>query len=99
MLTVLTVAARTAGDIASRAGAHALVAAAVEEVGGLELVVQAAGVCFVPKPVAEVTEEEWEAAFGVTARGTFFLAQAAAPHLAGGTFVVIEDVAAYAPWR
>jgi len=94
----VTVAGRTAGDISTRAGAHALVGAAVDEVGGLELVVQAAGDGFVPKPVAEVTEEDWEAAFGVTARGTFFLAQAAAPHLAGGTFVVVEDVAAYQPW-
>jgi pteridine reductase len=54
----------------------------------------------VPKPVAEVTEADWDAAAGATAKGTFFLAQAAAPHLrtSGGTLVIVEDVAAYQPW-
>src|SRR5438045_9336849 len=27
---------------------------------------------FVPKPVEEVSEDDWDAAFGVTAKGTFF---------------------------
>jgi pteridine reductase len=91
-------AGRPAGDLATRAGARALVSSAVDELGGLELVVHAAGDGFVPKPVAEVTEADWDAAFGATAKGTFFLAQAAAPHLEGGLFVVVEDVAAYQPW-
>ena len=48
----------------------------------------------------ELTEADWDAALGATAKGTFFLAQAAAPHLrtSGGAIVIIEDVAAYAPW-
>ena len=60
----------------------------------------AAGEGFVPKPVAEVTEPDWDAAFGVTAKGTFFVTQAAAPHLreTRGLVVMIEDVAAYEPW-
>jgi pteridine reductase len=55
---------------------------------------------FAPKPVVEVTEEDWDAAVDVVAKGTFFLAQAAAPALreARGTIVVVEDVAAYQPW-
>jgi pteridine reductase len=62
--------------------------------------VHAASDGFVPKPIADVTEDDWDAAAGATAKGTFFLAQAAAPHLreARGALVIVEDVAAYQPW-
>src|SRR4029077_666929 len=43
------------GDLRRRAGAAALVERAVAELGGLDLVVHAAGDGFVPKPVADVT--------------------------------------------
>ena len=60
----------------------------------------AAGEGFAAKPFEEVTEADWDAAAGATAKGTFFLAQAAAPALreSTGTLIVIEDVAAYEPW-
>jgi pteridine reductase len=72
----------------------------VDDLGGLDLLVQSAGAGFVPKPVADVTEADWDAAFGVTAKGTFFVVQAAAAHLreSHGVVVLIEDVAAYQPW-
>lgn len=88
------------GDLRGPAGAAALVDRAVAKLGGLDLVVHAAGDGFVPKPFAEVTEEDWDRALDVTAKGTFFLAQAAAPALrkAGGVLVIVEDVASYRPW-
>src|SRR5207237_9494386 len=48
----------------------------------------------------DVSEEHWDAAFGATAKGSFFVTQAAAPHLRAsrGTVVLIEDVASYQPW-
>ena len=60
----------------------------------------AAGEGFAPKPVDEVTEADWDAAFGATAKGSFFVTQAAAPQLreARGVVIMIEDVAAYEPW-
>jgi pteridine reductase len=93
-------AGRRDGDLRTRAGAASLVARALEELGALELVVHAAGDGFAPKPVAEVTEDDWDAALDVTAKGTFFLAQAAAPPLraANGVLVILEDVAAYQAW-
>jgi pteridine reductase len=47
-----------------------------------------------------VTESDWDAAAGVTAKGTFFLAQASLPHLreSRGVLILIGDVAAYQPW-
>jgi pteridine reductase len=93
-------AGRADGDVSRAAGARSLVDRALTELGGLDLLVCAAADGFAPKPVAEVTEEDWDAALDVVAKGTFFLAQAAAPALreAGGAIVVVEDVAAYQAW-
>ncbi len=88
------------GDLSEVSQTRELVERAVAELGGLDLLVHAAGAGFEPKPVADVTEQNWDAAFGVTAKASFFLAQAAAPHLreSRGLIVFIEDVAAYQPW-
>jgi pteridine reductase len=93
-------AGRRDGDLGRAADAHALVERSVGELGGLDLVVHAAAAGFVPVSVGEVTEELWDTAFGATAKGAFFVAQAAAPHLrkSHGVLVLIEDVAAYQPW-
>jgi pteridine reductase len=88
------------GDLAAADSARALVERAVEEIGGLDLLVNGAAAGFEPKPVEDVTEEDWDAALGATAKGTFFVTQAAAQHLRAsrGVVVMIEDVAAYQPW-
>ena len=93
-------AGRADGDLADPERARALVAKAVAELDGLDLLVNAAGEGFAPKPVEQLTEADWDAAFGATAKGSFFVTQAAAPHLRAshGCVVMIEDVAAYQPW-
>ena len=93
-------AGRADGDLAKVDEARALVERAAGELGGLDLLVNAAGEGFVPKPAEELTEADWDAAFGATAKGSFFVTQAAAPHLRAsrGCVVMIEDVAAYQPW-
>jgi pteridine reductase len=91
---------RREGDLSRPDGARALVAQAVSDLGGLDLLVNGASEGFAPKSVLELTEADWDLAFGATAKGSFFATQAAAPHLrqSGGTVVMIEDVAAYQPW-
>jgi pteridine reductase len=93
-------AGRADGDLTGSTGARALLARALGELGGLDLLVHAAGAGFAPRPIDEVTEADWDAAFDVTAKGTFFLAQAAAPALreARGTIVILEDVASFQAW-
>jgi NAD(P)-dependent dehydrogenase (short-subunit alcohol dehydrogenase family) len=88
------------GDLRTRAGAASLATNVLDQLGGLELVVHAAGAGFAPKPIDEVTEEDWDAAMGVTAKGTFFLAQAVAPALreSNGVLVILEDVASFQAW-
>ena len=94
-------AGRRDGDLARADGARSLVERAAAELDGLDLVVHAAAEGFAPRPVEEVDEDDWDAAFGATAKGSFFLAQAAAPYLRAsslGLLVLLEDVAAYQPW-
>lgn len=93
-------AGRADGDVAQVEQARGLVARAVERLGGLDLLVNAAGEGFAPKPLDELDETDWDAAFGATAKGSFFVSQAAAPHLRAsrGCIVMLEDVAGYQPW-
>jgi pteridine reductase len=94
-------AGRREGDLAEAAAAQVLIERAAAELGGLDLVVHAASDGFAPRPVEAVSEEDWDTAFGATAKGSFFVAQAAAPHLRAselGLLVLVEDVAAYQPW-
>ena len=88
------------GDVTDPAQAAELVRRAAQELDGLDLLVHAAGDGFEPKPLEAVTPEDWDAAFGVTAKASFFLVQAAAPYLreSRGLAILIEDVAAYQPW-
>jgi len=93
-------AGRADGDVALPEVARRLVDRAAAELGGIDLLVNGAAEGFAPKSALELTEEDWDLAFGAIAKGTFFVTQAAAPHLreSGGTVVMIEDVAAYQPW-
>jgi pteridine reductase len=93
-------AGRADGDLSAAEGARALVRTADEQLGGLDLLVNAAGEGFQPLQVEDVQERDWDAAFGATAKGSFFATQAAAPLLreSRGVVVMIEDVAAYQPW-
>ena len=73
----------------------------MSELGGLDLLVNAAADGFEPRPLENVDEAQWDAAFGAIAKGSFFVTQAAARHLresGRGLVVMIEDVAAYQAW-
>jgi pteridine reductase len=88
------------GDVATTAGARAVVARAVEELGGLDVLVNGAGAGFEPRAFEEVSERELDAALGATVKGSFLATQAAAPHLreSRGVVVMVEDVAAFQAW-
>jgi len=91
---------RADGDLSTAADARSVVEAAVERLGGLDLLVNGASDGFWPRKLDELREDDWDAAFGATAKGSFFVTQAAVPELrkARGVVVMIEDVAAYQPW-
>jgi NAD(P)-dependent dehydrogenase (short-subunit alcohol dehydrogenase family) len=66
-----------AGDIAKPATSAALIAAAEQRFGGVDILINNAGV-FRPKPFGEITEDEYDWFLNIILKGKFFTAQAAA---------------------
>ncbi|SCW69872.1 MULTISPECIES: SDR family NAD(P)-dependent oxidoreductase [unclassified Pseudomonas] len=66
-----------AGDIAKPATAQALVDLAASSFGGVDILINNAGI-FSPKPFLEVSPEEYDAFLDIILKGKFFMAQAAA---------------------
>lgn len=79
-------------DVTDEASVAAAVGAAVERFGGLNILVNNAGIGW-PRPLAEVTVDDWDRILAVNLRGPFFCARAAAPHLEGGAIVNVASVA------
>jgi pteridine reductase len=75
-----------------------LVNASVERFGRLDALVNNAA-AFYPTPIGTATAAQWDELIGTNARAPFFLAQAAAPHLAAtnGAIVNIVDIYAEQP--
>jgi len=92
-------AARPGSTLALRADLTAfdrmpeLVAQAIGRFGRLDALVNNASTFF-PTPLGKVEPAQWDVLFGVNLRAPFFLAQAAAPHLAGtrGAIVNLADI-------
>lgn len=88
------------GDLSGAEAARALVERAVAELGGLDVVVNGASAGFEPKRFEDLSEADVDSALGATVKGSFFVTQAAAPHLRAsrGLVVMLEDAAAYQAW-
>ena len=94
------------GDVANETDAQACVAAALEDFGGLDIVVNNAAITL-PKGYLETTPEEWDRVLAVNLRSAYLFLRAATPPLAEarGSVVnvasfharaTIENFAAYA---
>jgi meso-butanediol dehydrogenase / (S,S)-butanediol dehydrogenase / diacetyl reductase len=80
-------------DVTSAADVRTVVAAAERELGGLDTLVISAGVIHV-KPLAEVTERDWDSTLDINLKGAFLVAQAAAAALSAsgrGRIVAISS--------
>lgn len=77
-------------DLADPGSARAAVATAVERLGGLDILVNCAGID-VQAPATDFTEEDWRRVIDVNLSGAFWLSQAAGRHMieagAGGRIV------------
>lgn len=81
--------ATVAGDIGQVETARRLVATAVERFGGVDILLNNAGI-FRPTPFLEHTPDDLEAYLSVIVRGTFYASQAAIPEMVrrgGGSIV------------
>ena len=68
-------------DVRQAASAQALADATLEAFGGLDVLVNNAGVGPRPCPVQDLTEEEYDRVMDVNARGVFLTVRALVPHL------------------
>ncbi|MGB1311973.1 MAG: SDR family NAD(P)-dependent oxidoreductase [Leucothrix sp.] len=84
-----------AGDISRSAECDRIVRQAVELLGGLDIVVNSAGVIH-HATAEETTDEQWLETMNVNVNGMFYICRAAIPHLKteGGTIVNIASDAA-----
>jgi 2-deoxy-D-gluconate 3-dehydrogenase len=79
-------------DMSQVGDIQAMVAAAVERFGRLDVLVNNAGI-FPFTPALEMTEEQWDRVLDVNLKGAFFAAQAAARAMtAGGRIVNIASI-------
>jgi NAD(P)-dependent dehydrogenase (short-subunit alcohol dehydrogenase family) len=76
-------------DVTDRAQVDALVCAAVERFGRLDILINNAG-AGLRKPLLELEDEEWRGIVGVCLDAPFYAARAAAPHMvrAGGGRII-----------
>ena len=84
-----------AADVGQAGQCQGLVAEAVKLLGGLDIVVNSAGVIY-HATAEETTDEKWHETMNVNVNGTFYVCRAAIPHLKStrGTIVNIASDAA-----
>jgi NAD(P)-dependent dehydrogenase (short-subunit alcohol dehydrogenase family) len=83
-----------AADVSKRADIEKLVATAVAELGGINVLLNNAGVLHVGN-VEQITEDQWDQTFNINVRGLWLLSRAVLPHLrrvGGGSIINIASV-------
>ncbi len=89
------------GDVATEQGVMAIVTGAADQLGGLDVVVNVAGVLSFSH-THEVTLDEWSRLIAINLTGTFLMCRESLPHLlaSGGNIVNLASTAAHAgqPW-
>lgn len=83
-------------DVSDPAQVDAFVAAAVEAMGGLDFVINNAGIAGPAAPVEDISTEDWVRTHAINVNGQFFVARATVPHLkknGWGSMVCMASVA------
>lgn len=86
------------GDLSTEEGNTELVRRAVEELGGIDVLVSVAGKQVYVEDIADLTTEQFDETFKTNVYGLFWLTKAALPHIpAGGSIITTSSVQAYTP--
>lgn len=81
------------GDLTSPEGVEALVSAAVERFGGLDILVNNTGGLIARKTVSEMPLEHWQAVMDLNLTSTFLMIKASLAHMSSGAIVNIASQA------
>ena len=77
-----------AGDVRDPAHCRAIVKRAVEELGGVDILVNNAAHQATFKDIGDISDEEWQTTFDVNIHAMFYLAKAAVPRMKPGSAIV-----------
>lgn len=76
------------GDISSAQHCRAIIDKAVEELGGIDILVNNAAHQASFEAFGDISDREWELTFAVNIHAMFYLSKAAAPHLEDGGVII-----------
>ena len=76
------------GDLSDAAHCRAVIDRAVEELGGIDILVNNAAYQMTRQSLEEISDEEWEYTFRLNVSAYFYLAKAAVPHMAPGSSII-----------
>lgn len=86
------------GDISTASAARELVSQAVQQLGGLDIVVNNAGRQIACESIEDLSDEQFESTFTTNVFATFWISKAAVPHLQpGSTIINTTSIQAYDP--
>jgi NAD(P)-dependent dehydrogenase (short-subunit alcohol dehydrogenase family) len=77
-----------AGDISDAAHCRSIIGRVIEELGGIDILVNNAAHQATVKDVGEISDEEWENTFKVNLHAMFYLTKAAVPHMKPGSAII-----------
>ena len=77
-----------AGDLQRPEHCRAVIAKAVSDLGGLDILVNNAAHQATFKSIGEISDEEWELTFKVNIHAMFYLTKAAVPHMKPGSCII-----------
>ena len=76
------------GDIQSAAHCRHIIERAVDEIGGIDILVNNAAHQATFKEITDISDEEWELTFRVNIHAMFYLVKAAVPHMQPGACII-----------
>lgn len=86
-------------NVADGASVAAMAAFAIKEFGQVDILVNNAGITHLPKPMEEVTEDEFDRVFAVNCKSVYLTARELVPHMKakGGAILNVASTAGLSP--